>query len=228
MQVTNPVTLINFIYFFKKSLWLFCIYWYFYLKKDLHLTSYRYFIVLFDSKIRSFPDIFKKRWFAKSANHRCGEGGIFPLALLRSRRAVALLLPPAARYGGSNPLNSCVEPQKKAPCWVLLFGGERGIWTLATILSYYSLSRGAPSASWVFLRIHVLYFIWRYPPLKNWRRRWDSNPRYLAVSLVFKTSSLNPSDTSPRNLMHTEYIKVIFECQPSHKIILFFCFFALL
>ena len=139
---------------------------------------------------------------------------------------------------------------KKAPCWVLLFGGEagtqyfakkddlqkvqiidggeRGIWTLATILSYYSLSRGAPSASWVFLRIHVLYFIWRYPPLKNWRRRWDSNPRYLAVSLVFKTSSLNPSDTSPRNLMHTDYIKVIFECQPSHKIILFFCFFVLL
>ena len=30
-----------------------------------------------------------------------------------------------------------------------------------------------------------------------WRRRWDSNPRYLAVSLVFKTSSLNHSDTSP-------------------------------
>ena len=30
-----------------------------------------------------------------------------------------------------------------------------------------------------------------------WRRGWDSNPRYLAVSLVFKTSSLNHSDTSP-------------------------------
>ena len=29
------------------------------------------------------------------------------------------------------------------------------------------------------------------------RRRWDSNPRYLSVSLVFKTSSLNHSDTSP-------------------------------
>ncbi len=29
------------------------------------------------------------------------------------------------------------------------------------------------------------------------RRRWDSNPRPLAESLVFKTSSLNHSDTSP-------------------------------
>lgn len=31
----------------------------------------------------------------------------------------------------------------------------------------------------------------------NWRRGWDSNPRFLAESLVFKTSSLNHSDTSP-------------------------------
>ena len=30
-----------------------------------------------------------------------------------------------------------------------------------------------------------------------WRRRRDSNPRPLAESLVFKTSSLNHSDTSP-------------------------------
>ena len=30
-----------------------------------------------------------------------------------------------------------------------------------------------------------------------WRRGWDSNPRPLAESLVFKTSSLNHSDTSP-------------------------------
>ena len=29
------------------------------------------------------------------------------------------------------------------------------------------------------------------------RRRWDSNPRPLSESLVFKTSSLNHSDTSP-------------------------------
>ena len=30
-----------------------------------------------------------------------------------------------------------------------------------------------------------------------WRREWDSNPRWVAPSLVFKTSSLNRSDISP-------------------------------
>ena len=30
-----------------------------------------------------------------------------------------------------------------------------------------------------------------------WRTGWDSNPRYVAVSLVFKTSSINHSDISP-------------------------------
>ena len=31
-----------------------------------------------------------------------------------------------------------------------------------------------------------------------WRRGWDSNPRCLATSLVFKTSSINHSNISPR------------------------------
>ena len=31
----------------------------------------------------------------------------------------------------------------------------------------------------------------------GWRREWDSNPRPVAGSLVFKTSSLNRSDISP-------------------------------
>ncbi len=34
-----------------------------------------------------------------------------------------------------------------------------------------------------------------------WRRGWDSNPRSLAGSLVFKTSSLNHSDTSPKDCL---------------------------
>ena len=34
--------------------------------------------------------------------------------------------------------------------------GERGIWTLAPLLTTYSLSRGAPSASWVFLLSLIL------------------------------------------------------------------------
>ena len=53
--------------------------------------------------------------------------------------------------------------------------------------------------TWVHLRIKNIYFTAAASCLlrKKWRRRWDSNPRYLSVSLVFKTSSLNPSDTSP-------------------------------
>ena len=33
------------------------------------------------------------------------------------------------------------------------FNGEGGIWTLAPLLTTYSLSRGAPSAAWVLLQI---------------------------------------------------------------------------
>ena len=33
------------------------------------------------------------------------------------------------------------------------FNGEGGIWTLAPLLTTYSLSRGAPSASWVLLQV---------------------------------------------------------------------------
>ena len=37
-----------------------------------------------------------------------------------------------------------------------------------------------------------------------WRREWDSNPRRVAASLVFKTSSLNHSDISPKNACSTK------------------------
>ena len=33
--------------------------------------------------------------------------------------------------------------------------------------------------------------------ISSWRRGWDSNPRCIAASPVFKTGSLNRSDTSP-------------------------------
>ena len=74
--------------------------------------------------------------------------------------------------------------------------GETGIWTLAPVLPTYSLSRGAPSASWVFLQgLHI-------NQLK--RRRWDSNPRSLSGSPVFKTGSLNHSDTSPVTVINCD------------------------
>ena len=34
--------------------------------------------------------------------------------------------------------------------------------------------------------------------LVEWRREWDSNPRWCYPSLVFKTSSLSRSDISPK------------------------------
>ena len=64
----------------------------------------------------------------------------------------------------------------------------------------YSLSRGAPSTTWVLLQ--MLYYnrqkLCNLIALrqKNIRRGWDSNPRPLAESPVFKTGSLNHSDTS--------------------------------
>ena len=37
----------------------------------------------------------------------------------------------------------------------LKFNGEGGIWTLAPLLTVYSLSRGAPSATWVLLQVQA-------------------------------------------------------------------------
>ena len=56
-----------------------------------------------------------------------------------------------------------------------------------TVLPAYSLSRGAPSATWVLLRIGRdahLHQITRLPSFgkKKWRREWDSNPRLLRVT----------------------------------------------
>ena len=48
----------------------------------------------------------------------------------------------------------------------------------------YSLSRGAPSATWVLLQAGE-------------RRERDSNPRCVSASLVFKTSAINRSAISP-------------------------------
>ena len=84
----------------------------------------------------------------------------------------------------------CVKRKKKPP-ETLRF---RRFWRRSRDLNpgdgipSYSLSRGAPSASWVLLQ--------RYE--QRWRRERDSNPRCLAASLVFKTSSINHSNISPR------------------------------
>ena len=65
---------------------------------------------------------------------------------------------------------------------------------------HYSLSRGAPSATWVLLHrpVSMNFVSLNHFKEGNWRRERDSNPRYLSVSLVFKTSAINRSAISPR------------------------------
>ena len=47
------------------------------------------------------------------------------------------------------------EPWGVQMSMVLSYGAEGGIWTLAPLLTAYSLSRGAPSATWVLPHIYL-------------------------------------------------------------------------
>ncbi len=71
---------------------------------------------------------------------------------------------------------------------VLRWRREGGIRTLAAVIPPYSLSRGAPSASWVLLHVYFRWF---------GGERGIRTPRCLSsTSLVFKTSALNRSAIS--------------------------------
>ena len=48
--------------------------------------------------------------------------------------------------------------------------------------------------------------------IKIWRRERDSNPRYLSVSLVFKTSAINRSAISPSQSNQQRYYMIIGAC----------------
>ena len=62
-------------------------------------------------------------------------------------------------------------------------------------------------------------------PIK--RRRWDSNPRSLSESLVFKTSSLNHSDTSPYfPVLNSAFMILAKYFLYVNRILNFFYFFA--
>ena len=71
--------------------------------------------------------------------------------------------------------------------------GERGIWTLAPLLTTYSLSRGAPSTTWVFLHFFIT--------IKKERRGWDSNPRALSDKRFSRPPRYDRFDTSPYELI---------------------------
>ena len=95
--------------------------------------------------------------------------------------------------------------------------GEGGIWTLAPLLTTYSLSRGAPSASLgtspncptqsllIFFR-SVLYYIALFFVCQELffiyfhsqqRREWDSNPRALADKRFSRPPRYDHFDISP-------------------------------
>ena len=79
-------------------------------------------------------------------------------------------------------------------------GGEDGIRTHAALANPNDLANRPLQPLEYFSRLNVIIFgVLPNDNLRSafWRRGWDSNPRPLTESLVFKTSSLNHSDTSP-------------------------------
>ena len=94
---------------------------------------------------------------------RGGEGGIRPAALGQCRRPARGTKKPFtgwffSRHRRAVPFSSLLLlcSTKKRPQMRSLFrGGEGGIRTLAPVTPAYSLSRGAPSATWVLLHGYI-------------------------------------------------------------------------
>ena len=79
----------------------------------------------------------------------------------------------------------------------------------------YSLSRGAPSPLGYFSMVNsIKNYLASDSGIYKWRRGRDSNSWSLAGSLVFKTSSLNHSDTSPfqRDLYYSTKHRTLSRC----------------
>ena len=77
---------------------------------------------------------------------------------------------------------------------------EGGIWTLAPLLTTYSLSRGAPSTTWVLLLgwfINKYLFVRAVCFVCPKRREWDSNPRALSDKRFSRPPRYDRFDTSP-------------------------------
>ena len=77
---------------------------------------------------------------------------------------------------------------------------EGGIWTLAPLLTTYSLSRGAPSTTWVLLLgwfINKYLFVRAVCFVCPKRREWDSNPRALSDKRFSRPPRYDRFDISP-------------------------------
>ena len=79
----------------------------------------------------------------------------------------------------------------------IFLSGERGIWTLAPVLPTYSLSRGAPSTSWVLLQTDDADDLFNLHETCKSRREWDSNPRALSDKRFSRPPRYDRFDTSP-------------------------------
>ena len=82
---------------------------------------------------------------------------------------------------------------------------EGGIWTLAPLLTTYSLSRGAPSTTWVLLLgwfINKYLFVRAVCFVCPKRREWDSNPRALSDKRFSRPPRYDRFDTSPGHSAH--------------------------
>ena len=89
-------------------------------------------------------------------NHRGSDySGHFIWRRVRDSNPRFLSESPVFKTGSLNRSDN--SPDTEKPPYGGFCGGVRGIWTLARLLTAYSLSRGAPSASWVSLRIKSIF-----------------------------------------------------------------------
>ena len=117
----------------------------------------------------------------------------FPPRCFRHRRRFGGNAPAGSRRSGSNPslMKKRACPKGQALSW-----RRRRDLNPRAGFPTYSLSRGAPSPLGYFSMVNYHENFCSSLDVK-WRRGRDSNSWSLAGSLVFKTSSLNHSDTSP-------------------------------
>ena len=134
---------------------------------------------------------------------------------------------PVAEKEGFEPSRQSPQPTPLAgepltATWVLLHGIR--FYAFTHLAEREGLAPAAPppitpgrlkrATGTLYRRRRTLPFESHHSFLLIWRRERDSNPRCLATSLVFKTSSINHSDISPQAVMrNNDYSKTAFYCQ---------------
>ena len=127
-----------------------------------------------------------------------GEGGIRPAALGQCRRQPGELknhsldgfFPATGGPFPSHPSFFYAARKRDRKCDLFFVAEKEGFEPSRQSPQPTPLAGEPLTATWVLL--HIQFF------LRFWRRERDSNPRCLSASLVFKTSSINHSDISPR------------------------------